>query len=560
MSDLWYVLRLFKPYLPWLLAGIALSLLTSLAAIALLGMSGWFICAAAVAGAAAPDGVAVGFNFLQPAAQIRALAIIRTLARYGERLSSHEATFRVLAEIRCWFFSRMIPLAPGALALRRSGDLLQRMTGDIDALDAIYLRLLAPIAVVLAVGVLVTLLIGVYSPLLALLLLFMLLVAAVLVPLVFGRLGRASSVRESELVAEYKTRQIEILQGLGDLLAFQAFNRFKDGLLSCSERLLAAQACNDRLAALSSALTQVLAQTTLLLLLLGGALLLEQQALSSGPLLALLLFCVLALFEWVHPLAQATQMLGKAQNAASRIRAVAESEPAIREPIVFRPLPEGNQWRLEGVCFRYRKDADWVFRDLDLTLNEGAKIAVVGASGSGKSTLLHLLLRYFDPQRGRITLDDADIRELRSDQLYDRVSLMEQRSHLFSGTIRDNLLLGKPEAHDDELHRAVKLAGLSVLVSRLPNGIDTLVGEQGSRVSGGEARRIALARVYLKNSPLLLLDEPTEGLDAATEGDVLQSLREIGKDKTVVMVTHRTAGLQLVDRIYRIEAGRLIQQ
>ncbi|WP_031432761.1 thiol reductant ABC exporter subunit CydC, partial [Methylomarinum vadi] len=560
MKDLWYFLHLFKPYRYWLLGGVMISLLTSLASIALLALSGWFICAAAVAGALAPDGVAVSFNFMQPAAQIRALAIIRTLARYGERLVTHEATFRVLAEIRGWFFARMIPLAPGQLALRRSGDLLQRMTGDIDALDALYLRLLAPMAIALLASLSVTLLVAVHSTWLAAGLVLMLVFGAVIVPWLFNRLGKKGAVRESELMAEFKYRQVEMLQGVGDLLAFQAYNRFKDHLLSVSERLLATQSGNDKLSALSSALTLLLAQATLLLFLLGGGVLLQQHSLSSGPVMALLLFCALALFEWINPLAQAMQMLGKTQNAAHRIRSLAETKPTIEEPVIDNPLPAGNQWRLEGVGFRYAEEGDWILRGVDLTLEPGAKIAIIGASGTGKSTLLHLMLRFFDPQQGRILLQDVDIRKIRSERLYTRVALLSQRSQLFAGTIRDNLLLGKPKAGNDELNAAIKLAGLSALLARLPEGIDTLVGEQGSRVSGGEARRIALARVYLKNAPLLLLDEPTEGLDAGTEAEVLRALQEISRDKTVVMVTHRNAGLQLTERIYRLESGRLIEQ
>lgn len=558
MKDLWFFLRLFKPYRYWLLGGMALSLLTALASIALLSLSGWFICAAAVAGALAPDGVAAGFNFMQPAAQIRALAIIRTLARYGERLVTHEATFRVLAEIRSWFFARMIRLSPGTLAQQRSGDVLQRMTGDIDALDALYLRLLTPVAVALLTSLLVTMAVASYSPWLAAVLLLLLLFAAVCVPLLFSRLGRKGAARESETQAEFKSRQIEILQGLTDLLAFPAYGRFIDGLLMISERLLEIQSRNDKLSALSSALTLVLGQLSLLLLLFGGAVLLQRQELTGGPALALVLFGVLALFEWIQPLAQAMQMLGKTQNSARRIKNLAESTPLIQEPEIGRSLPASNRWDLEQVSFRYSEDDAWVLRDIDMTLREGDKIAITGASGTGKSTLLHLLLRFFDPQQGRISLAGIDVREFRSESLYTRVSLMSQHSQLFAGTIRDNLLLGKPDAGEDELFGAIELAGLSALIARLPEGIDTLVGEQGSRVSGGEARRIALARVYLRNAPLLLLDEPTEGLDYETENEVMQTLRRICRDKTVVMVTHRTAGLQIAERIYRLEQGRLI--
>lgn len=556
MKDLWFFLRLSKPYRAWLMSGLLLSLLSALASIALLGLSGWFISAAAVAGVLAPDGVAVTFNFMQPAAQIRALALLRTVARYAERLVTHEATFRLLADIRLWFFIRIIPLTPGRTAMQRSGDMLNRMTDDIDALDALYLRLLVPLAVAVASSAAVIFWMSRYSGMLAALLLLMLCIAALVMPLLFYRIGRTGARLEQQTMAEFKYRQIDMLQGFHDLLVFQAFYRFRDSLLKVSETLLDAQAGNDRLMARSGALSLILAHLTVVMILLAGAVLVHRHDLT-GAGLALFVFAVMALFEWISPLAQTMPVLGKTWHAARRIRRLAESAPLIQEPDPGVSVPQGFTLELENLGFRYREKSAWVLQNISLMLPEGSKIAITGPSGAGKSTLLHLLLRYFDPQQGRILLQGRDIREIRSEQLYNRVALLSQRSHLFAGTLRDNLLIGNPDAHDDQLMTAVRQAGLSDLLKRLPDGIDSLVGERGSRVSGGEARRIALARVYLKNAAVLLLDEPTEGLDAATEADVLSALFELGREKTVVLVTHRPACLPLVQRVYQLEAGFL---
>jgi ATP-binding cassette subfamily C protein CydC len=231
MNDLWFFLKLFKPHKAWLAGGIFLSLLTAFASIALLTLSGWFISASAIAGLAAIDGNALAFNFMLPAAQIRALAITRTLGRYGERVVTHEATFRVLAGIRSWFFQQLIPLVPGRLSAMRSGDLLSSMTADIDALDALYLRLLAPAIVAAIVVIAVTVFLGFYSPVISLATVLMLMIASVWVPWVFNRLGSAGAEEIVILAANFRIRQVDMMQGLADLIANQAYGRFS-GLLA----------------------------------------------------------------------------------------------------------------------------------------------------------------------------------------------------------------------------------------------------------------------------------------------------------------------------------------
>ena len=310
MKDLWFFLKLFKPHSGWLLGGIILSLLTTFAAIALLTLSGWFITSCAIAGLVVIDGNALAFNFMLPAAQIRALAIIRTVGRYGERLVTHEATFRVLAGIRSWFFQQLIPLVPGRLSALRSGDLLSRMTADIDALDALYLRLLAP-AIVATIGVTaVTVFLAFYAPVISLATGLMLLAAAVVVPWIFNSLGRAGAEQIVVLAANFRIRQVDMMQGFADLIANQAYGRFSDFLEQFSYLMLNTQRQNNRLSAISSAITFLLAQVTVLLVLVLAAILFKE-GLLSGTDLALVIFCVLAAFELVTPLPVALQMLAK---------------------------------------------------------------------------------------------------------------------------------------------------------------------------------------------------------------------------------------------------------
>ena len=556
MKDLWFFLKLFKPHSGWLLGGTILSLLTAFAAIALLTLSGWFITSCAIAGLVVIDGNALAFNFMLPAAQIRALAIIRTVCRYGERLVTHEATFRVLTGIRSWFFQQLIPLVPGRLSVMRSGDLLSRMTADIDALDALYLRLLAP-AIVATIGVTaVTVFLAFYAPVISLATCLMLLVAAVGVPWVFNCLGRAGAEQIVVLAANFRIRQVDMMQGFADLIANQAYGRFSDFLEQFSDLMLNTQRQNNRLSAISSAITFLLAQVTVLLVLVLAAILFKQ-GLLSGTDLVLLVFCVLAAFELVTPLPVALQMLAKIQKAARRIRQVTEMSPTTPQHIQTVALPERYDLQLNEVSFRYPDQQNWVLKSINLAIPQGSKIAIVGVSGSGKTTLLQLIMRYYDPDQGSVLLVEHNLKQLDTDQLMTCFGVLSQRSQLFAASIKQNLLIAKPNALATELDAAIQAAGLEKFISYLPEGLDTWVGESGVKVSGGEARRIALARLYLKNAPILILDEPTEGLDSDTERDVFKALAIFARDKTVIMVTHREAGLGLVDIVYGMEQGVL---
>jgi len=558
MKDLWFFLKLFKPYSAWLAAGVFLSLLTAFASVALLTLSGWFISASAIAGLVAIDGNTLVFNFMLPAAQIRALAIIRTVGRYGERIVTHEATFRILAGIRSWFFQQLVPLVPGRLSAMHSGDLLSRMTADIDALDALYLRLLAPAAVA-AIGVTaVIVFLAFYAPVISLTTGLMLMIASVWVPWVFNRLGRAGAEEIVVLAANFRIRQIDMMQGLADLIANQAYRRFSDFLGQFSDLMINTQRRNNRLSAISSAFTLLLSQITLLMALVLAAIAFKD-GLLSGVDSALVVFCVIAAFELVTPLPQAMQMLAKTQKAARRIRQVTEMSPTIPKPNQPLALPGRYDLQLNEVSFRYSDQQDRVLKNISLTIPQGGKVAIVGSSGSGKTTLLQLLMRYYDPEQGSVLLAGQNIRQFDADELMSCFGVLSQRSQLFAATIKENLLIAKPDATAIELNVAVKAAGLENFIGYLPEGLETWVGESGVKVSGGEARRIALARLYLKNAPVLILDEPTEGLDSDTERDVFKALADFAKDKTVVMVTHREAGLGLVDVVYGMERGALCE-
>ncbi len=558
MKDSLFLLQLFAPYKRWLLAGLGTALLTTFATASLLALSGWFITSAAIAGMLAPDGIAIAFNFIQPAAEIRALAIIRTVGRYGERLLTHEATFRVLAEIRAWFFAKLIPLSPARLGMKRSADLLTGITQDIDILDGIYLRLLLPLLVALIGGGFIVIFIATYSLKISALVLLMLLSTLFLIPWFFNASGKQGAKNIIEQTAKFKVCQIELLQGMAELSHFNAYTRFKNQLLTVSEQMLITQASNNKLSALSSAIVSFITQITLLITLVLESILFQQENISAA-IFVMLCFCVLAVVDLVLPLSSSSQLLTKTQSAIKRIVDITNLSPSIIDPTQPLVMPQEGTIQIHNLSFRYSDKSPWVLRSINLTIPQGSKIAIVGMSGEGKTTFLQLLMRFYDPQQGCIKFAGVDYKQLSSEQLMRQFSLLSQQTQLFATTIKENLLIAKPNASNEELSQAIKMAGLEKMIGGLSAGLNTWVGENGVKISAGEGRRLALARVYLKNSPVLFLDEPTEGLDRTTEEEVLNILREIAQNKTVIMVTHREVGLQLVDHVYTVVERTLVR-
>jgi len=551
------ILRLARPQRRKMAFGLLLAIVTALSGLGLLVLSGWFIAASAVAGAVAAT--AVAFNFASPSAGIRGLAVLRTGSRYAERLVTHDATFRFLAGLRVWLFRAAIPLAPARLEEQRGGDLLNRMTADVDSLDAVYLRVIVPavvavLAVLLVGGVLLWL-----DPAAAAIVVALALLVGLVLPWTMQRIGAPAGKAIALATARLRTRIVEGVQGLAELKVYQADGRHAEAVLAENEELMAAQRHMARLSGVSTALSGLAGQVAALAILALGVAGVAAGVLP-GPAVALMMLGALALFDALVPLPLAFQNLGRTRAAASRLLDFARLAPLVRDPEAPAPAPAGNGITLSGVSYRYRVDDRPAVRDVDLELPEGQRIALVGPSGSGKSTLTALILRFRDPDAGTVTLGGVDVRRLPQAEIWRRIAYLSQRSQIFAGTIRDNLLIGDPEAGDDRLAAAVEAAGLSAWAESLPRGLDTWVGEAGVQVSGGQARRIALARCILKDAPILVLDEPTEGLDADTEAQVIEALERLTAGRTTLVITHRPALLRLADTAVLMAEGRIAVQ
>lgn len=554
MSALRPFLRLFQRH-PWrLLLGVLLAIVTLLASIGLLALSGWFLAASSLAGLAG----LYSFNYMLPAAGVRGAAIVRTAARYFERLVSHDATFRVLQHLRVFTFSRLIALAPGQLAAFRQGDLLNRFVGDVDTLDHLYLRVIAPLVGAFVVILVVTLGIGLLDSQLALVLGGVMLAALALMPPLFYRLGAPAGRAIAQGRARWRLQLMHWLNGQAELAIYGLAGRWREQLDRDEHGWQAAQRRQQALQALSqSALLLLSGVTVTLLLWMSAAGLADWPA--PGALIALVVFAALAAFEALGPAAAAFLPLTQVAAAAARVSDIIDQTPAMRFPTASDAEAGPLSVAIDQLSFHYPQRQEAVLDHLSLQVRAGEHIALLGPTGCGKSTLLALLTRAWEPESGAIALQHLALPHWDEASLRRRISVVTQRVHLFNQTLRDNLRVARPDASDAQLCDALRQAGLMRLLEG-EEGLNAWLGEGGRPLSGGELRRLAIARALLHDGDLWLLDEPTEGLDAATEQHILTLLQQVAADKTLIMVTHRLTGLAALDRICVMENGRIVEQ
>lgn len=534
MSPLLRVLRLWQPRLGWLLGGLLLALAALAASIGVMAAAGL-----AIAG---------GAMLLTP--WLRGLVLARVALRYVERLTTHSATFRALADLRVWFFRGLARCGTGGLGFRRAGDVLARLVGDVEALDGLYLRVLLPLAAAVLLIPVVVLLIGMHSLVLAFVIGVMLLCAALVLPWLAAQASLAAGSGLAEAMSALRVIALDALTGRREVRAFGAEGRMLSLVQGREAALLAAQHALARRTALAGAAAFLCAQAALLAVLMAS---------GAAPTVAIpIALLVLAAFEAVGGLPRAGALAGHAANAARRVLEAAEAPPPVPDPAVPTGMPTGFILRFEAVQFRWQPDHPLLFSGLSLDVPEGARIALLGPSGAGKSTLAALALKQAAPQSGQVTLGGVSITNLSASALRQRIGWLSQATHLFDATIRDNLLIARPEADDKALWSALEAARIADLVRTLPEGLDTWVGEGGARFSGGQGRRLALARALLSPAPILILDEPCAGLDAETERDFYPTLNEAAPGRTIILIAHRLTGAERLDRIYRLSAGRAV--
>ena len=531
-----------------LLVGALLLALTLFSAIGLLALSGWFITATGVTALLWAAGQKVMFDVYVPGGGIRFFALTRTVARYSERVFNHNTVLRLLADLRGRHFSKLAMLDGASLGRLRAAQWLNRLTADIDTLDALYLRLLAPPLVALLGIVLVCGVIALFHLSLAVLLGGLLLTLLLALTLGMALAGLRYSASRVEQLDELRSHSIEQLQGLAELSAAGTLALHQQKLLHASQQMLDEQLILQGRIALGQALA-TLGVMAAVLIGLFVAVQAYTAGLLSGPVMVMIPLALMALSEGLAGLPAAFAQSGATLAAARRLNQQGQLRSRLPEAPVAAALPAelGLQWR--DVCVQHAG-----LQRLNLSLQPGERLALIGASGAGKSTLAALAARQLDPDAGQVLAGGVALAALSLEHWRSQVGYLTQQTELLHDSIRANLLLGNPTASNEQLWAALERVELADLVDGLPDGLNTWVGESGRQFSGGEGRRLALARVLLKDAPLVILDEPFSGLDAATRERVKAQLEPWLAGRTGLLLGHDAQLLPQADRVIGLES------
>jgi ATP-binding cassette subfamily C protein CydC len=557
MSTFMRLLKLIAPFKKGVAFAVLLSFLTIGSSVGLMAMSAYLISKAAIVTEVAEIALAI--------TTVRVFAIARAAFRYLERTFTHTVTFRILTQLRVWFYASIEPLAPARLMAYRSGDLLTRIVGDIETLENFYVRVVVPPIAAALVTLFACLILGMFDGSLAIALFVFLVLTGVVWPWLSRWISREPAAALIATRAELNAVLVDEIQGIADLLTFDQTQQHQKRVLALSrdlnrtqERLALLRGVSNALAALFTSLAG------LTVLMLGISLVSGGQI--DGVYLALLPLTAIASFEAVQPLSLAWQQLEANQAAGRRLFELIDAPPEVSAPLEAsepaRPSPQPVDYGLEirDLKFGYRADEPLVLDGVNITVPAGGRVVIVGPSGSGKSTIVNLLLRFWDYHAGEIRIGGHDLHDYCVEDVRQMLGVVSQQVHLFNATMQDNLLLANPDATNEQIRDACEQAQLHDFIETLPLRYETLIGENGVLLSGGERQRLAIARVILKNAPLLILDEAAANLDAITEQKLMKSLEPFMINRTVVIISHRRSGVEHIDQVITLEDGHVINQ
>ncbi len=491
---------------------------------------------------------------------VQFFGLSKGLFRYGQRLVGHDAALRALASLRVRVYQRLELLAPAGLPAFRSGDLMARFVHDVDSLQDLLIRVIAPFAIAALVGAVTVALVWAILPAAGVIVLVALVLASTALPWLTGRLARRHEARQAHARGELTAAVVDLVRGAPELTACRAVDRRLDQALALDAQLSRIA----RRGAATAGIGQGLA-TLLPALAMVGCLAVGVSAVAAGRLdvvlLAVIAVVPLAAFELATGLPAATQTFQRVRHSLGRTERVLDDDPLVVEPAAPRPIGSGqHRIAVRGLRARYGDDGPWALDGIDLDLSPGRRVAIVGRSGAGKSTLANVLMRLSPYQGGSVSLDGVQLSELDGDDCRRVVGLVSQDAHVFDTTIEGNLRLARRDASEEQLRDALAGARLLDWVDGLPAGMDTEVGEHGGRISGGERQRLAAARALLADFPVLVLDEPGEHLDAETGDAIVADVLEASPERAVLLITHRLSGLDDVDEVIVLDAGRVIER
>ncbi|MFP3014453.1 MAG: cysteine/glutathione ABC transporter ATP-binding protein/permease CydC [Arsenophonus sp.] len=546
-------LALYRRYWVLLNLGVILTIVTVLTNIGLLTLSGWFLAETVIVGA---PGLYT-LNYMLLGAGARSLAIIRTASSYAERLVSHDATFSILANLRIFVFQKLFLLSPGEISSYCQGDILNRLVSDVKSLDHLYLRVLSPIFAAFVITILVIFALSTLDLLLTITISTIMLCLLLILPPIFYRAGKFIGYDITILCSQYRASLINTIKSQAELTIFGALSRFFEKMTDIEYRWLKRQHQQSNLTALSQSIIIFISGFTITILIWMTELIINDQN-KYNTFIAIFVLCALAVFEVLRQVVVTFQYLGQVVNSASRLMELINKKPEVIFPDSGMTASDKVEIKLHNVYFSYSKQSKTILRNISLTLTAGQSIALLGKTGCGKSTLLQLLTRAWDVNSGQILINDYPINYYDEKTLRKLISVVPQRTHIFSDTLRNNLLLDNDAINDAVIINVLEQVGLRNLTEN--KGLDCWIGESGRQLSGGEQRRLGIARALLYDAPVILLDEPTEGLDAKTEKQILIKLQQHCIEKTLLVITHRLHGLEKMDQIYVMDNGKIIEK
>lgn len=540
MNPVFFFISQWKEYKSRVFMGLLLSLALAFSSIALLALSGWFIAASAFAGLSTLS--AANFDYFLPASIIRYLALLRIGSRYADRVINHDLTFEILAKLRVWFYEKLMPLSPAKLLSTNSGDLLNRMVNDIDTLDHLYLNVLSPFLISIILIVSTTGFIAYFSGLLAIIACIGMLSSTVIITLLALKRGASIGHTIQIKIAQLRTTALNALQHFVDLALFLKKSEREILLDADNEALILAQRKEANLKGVIIALMIFASGITLFLMLFFGI-----KTNSNGAILTMLLLLIVAVFDQLLTLPLSALFLGKTKAAANRVIAITTEKPTV----VFSKNESVTTFDLmiDRISFHYPHHQEIILNNFSANIPEKTHLAISGFSGIGKSTLLNLIARIYDPKQGAIFLSNTNLKNIGEKTLRDTISLVTQQVHIFNGTILDNLTLMNNTYSEEHCFSILEKMKLADVITQLPEKLQTPMGEFGQQFSGGQIRRIALARALLHDAPILLLDEPSTGLDASTFDLLWKNCESIFAKKTLIVATHDKKVLEKTHQI-----------
>lgn len=482
-----------------------------------------------------------------------AFAVLRGGLRYAEQSCNHFIAFKLLALIRDKVFKALRTLCPAKLEGRDKGDLISVITSDIELLEVFYAHTVSPAAIWLLFTVIMSVFIGSYNYVSGLIALSAYIIVGIIVPVVISKLSGDSGIKFRTKSGELSSFVLESLRGLSETIQYGAGKNRLEKMNSMTDNLSCEEARMKRMTGRNMAVTNSIILIFDLAMLFCGVALYNSGTIGFDGVL----ITTIALFSSFGPSVALANLGSTLQNtfaAGNRVLDILDEKPSVAE-ITGCEHTEFGDVSVSNVSFSY--GGETILQNISLTVPANKVIGIVGKSGSGKSTLLKLMMRFWNVIKGDISVKDRSITDINTAELRDMESYVTQETHLFHDSIKSNLKIAKLDATDEEIITACKKASVHDFIMTLPQGYDTPVGELGDTLSGGERQRIGLARAFLHDAPLMLLDEPTSNLDSLNEAVILRSLGEESKDKTVVLVSHRESTMRIADTVYSVENGRM---